>query len=199
MSLQSVPDKRTRLLNAAVRVIAENGLENTSVSDICTAAGVNVVYVYRYFENKEIMIATAFNDVDEEFLRVILRNFQVLQYNSIDYEMRCRFLFMKCWEFLIARPRQLIFFVRYYYSSSFRKYAYAEHMKRYAVLIERMSTAFPESVDIRTVLHHILDTLLGEAIKQISDPNGSNDAAGERSFSLIFSVVKSYVRQDKLY
>ena len=61
-----------------------------------------------------------------------------------------------------------------------------------------MKTAFPKMTDVRTVMRHILDTLLGEAIKQINEPKADNSIAATVSFRLIFSVVKSYVKQDKL-
>ena len=51
---------------------------------------------------------------------------------------------------------------------------------------------------MQKVLHHILDTLLGEAMKQIENPKVDNSIAGVLSFRLIFSVVKSYVKQTKL-
>ena len=65
--------------------------------------------------------------------------------------------------------------------------------------INRLLAKFNRFYDkaLRTVLHHILDTLLGEAMKQLDDPHGSNEEAAERSFALIFSVVRSYVKQEK--
>lgn len=98
----------------------------------------------------------------------------------------------------MAHPNELTFYVRYYYSISFQKYAYTEHMARYKNPFEKMKTAFPDSVDVQKVLHHILDTLLGEAMKQIENPKVDNSIAGVLSFRLIFSVVKSYVKQTKL-
>lgn len=190
--------RREALMDATVKVIAEHGLENTATNMICSESGVNVAYIYRFFDSKEDLIANTFAAEDVLFLNTILENFPVLQYDSIDYQMRCQVLFMKCWNFLMERRQPLVFYVRYYYSSSFQKYAYAAHMRRYAVLIEKMKTAFPETVDVRAVLHHILDTLLGEAMKQVNDPQGSNDLAAEKAFYLIFSVVKAYIKEEKM-
>ena len=186
------------LIQGTIETVAALGLENTTTNAICQTCGVNVTYIYRFFTDKEDMIAKAFEAVDTEFLELILRNYTVLHYKSIDYESRCRVLFMKCWDHLMERPEELIFYVRYYYSSSFQKYACREHMERYAALFERMKTAFPASVDVRMVLHHILNTLLVEAMKQISNPQEDSGIAAAKSFLLIFSVVRSYVKQDKL-
>ena len=190
-------ERKEKLIEATVQIIAEHGLENLRTAEICKIAGVNVAYLYDLFENKDDLIAQAFAASDERFLKTILDNFPVLHYQSIYYEMRCR-LFMRCWEHIINRRRYTVFYVRYYYSSSFQKYSYAEHMQRYAGLIEKMKPAFPETANVKAILHHILDTLLGMAMKQINDPQESDEAAAETNFGIIFSVVKNYINQDVL-
>lgn len=190
--------RRRELISAAIKVIAENGLENTATNMICAESGINVAYIYRFFESKEDLIAKSFEYVDDEFLGVILENFPVLNCYSIDFEMRCRVLFMKCWNFLMTHKEQTVFYVRYYYSSSFQKYARTEHMQRYKVLLEKMKTAFPESTDVESVMHHILDTLLGEAMKQLNNPRAGNDEIDERNFKLIFSVIRAYIKSEKI-
>lgn len=191
-------ERKEKLIEATVQIIAEHGLENLRTAEICKIAGVNVAYLYDLFENKDDLIAQAFAASDERFLKTILDNFPVLHYQSIDYEMRCRVLFMRCWEHIINRRRYTVFYVRYYYSSSFQKYSYAEHMQRYAGLIEKMKPAFPETTNVKAILHHILDALLGMAMKQINDPQESDEAAAETNFGIIFSVVKNYINQDVL-
>lgn len=186
------------LIDGAMKTVASIGLENTTTSAICKMSGVNVAYIYQFFKSKEDLIAKAFSVADEAFLEVILKNFTVLHYASIDYESRCRVLFMKCWDYIMENPDVLVFYVRYYYSASFQKYASKEHTQRYRVLIEKMQTAFPKTTDVRAVMRHILNTLLWESMQQINDPKEDNSIAATLSFRLIFSVVKSYVKQDKL-
>lgn len=191
-------ERKEKLIEATVQIISEHGLENLRAAEICKIAGVNIAYLYDFFENKDDLIAQAFAASDERFLKTILDNFPVLHYQSIDYEMRCRVLFMRCWEHIMNRRMYTVFYVRYYYSSSFQKYAHDEHMKRYAGLIERMKPAFPETADVKVIMHHILDSLLGMAMKQINDPQESDEAAAETNFGIIFSVVKNYINQDVL-
>ena len=188
---------RQELIQGTVETVAALGLENTTTNAICKTCGVNVAYIYRFFSDKEDLIAKAFGVVDTQFLEQILANYTVLNYESIDYEARCHVLFMKCWDYLMAHPKEITFYVRYYYSSSFQKYACAEHMRRYIGLFDKMKTAFPDTVDVKTVLHHILDTLLSEATKQINGPSEDSNTAATKTFFLIFSVVKNYVKQDK--
>lgn len=189
--------RRAGLMDGAIHAVAINGLENTATRDISIASGINEAYIYRYFENKEDLLAKTFAREDDLFLEKILNNFPVLHYESIEYEARCKVLFMRCWEYIIGRREQLTFYIRYYYSSSFLKYAYEEHMQKYEVLLENMKNAFPESVDSRAILNHILDTLLNTAMNQLNHPNRTNEEAAENNFRMIFSVVKAFVKNGK--
>ena len=191
-------ERKEKMIEATVQIIAEQGLENLRTAEICKNAGVNIAYLYTLFENKDDLIAQAFAASDELFLKTIMENFSVLRYQSMDYEMRCRVLFMRCWEHIMRRRMYTVFYVRYYYSSLFQKHSYAEHMQRYAGLIEKMKPAFPKTADVKTILHHILDALLSMAMKQINDPQESDEAAAETNFGIIFSVVKNYINQDVL-
>lgn len=198
LQVDKTAERKEKLIEATVQIISEHGLENLRTAEICKIAGVNVAYLYDLFENKDDLIAQAFAALDEHFLKTILDNFPVLHYQSIDYEMRCRVLFMRCWEHIMNHRRYMVFYVRYYYSSLFQKYSYAEHMQRYVVLIEKMKPAFSETANVKAILHHILDALLGMAMKQINDPQERDEAAAETNFGIIFSVVKNYINQDVL-
>ena len=198
LQVDKTAERKEKLIEATVQIISEHGLENLRTAEICKIAGVNVAYLYDLFENKDDLIAQAFAALDEHFLKMILDNFPVLHYQSIDYEMRCRVLFMRCWEHIMNHRRYTVFYVRYYYSSLFQKYSYAEHMQRYVVLIEKMKPAFPETANVKAILHHILNALLGMAMKQINDPQERDEAAAETNFGIIFSVVKNCINQDVL-
>ena len=198
LQVDKTAERKEKLIEATVQIISEHGLENLRTAEICKIAGVNVAYLYDLFENKDDLIAQAFAALYEHFLKTILDNFPVLHYQSIDYEMRCRVLFMRCWEHIMNHRRYTVFYVRYYSSSLFQKYSYAEHMQRYVVWIEKMKPAFPETANVKAILHHILDALLGMAMKQINDPQERDEAAAETNFGIIFSVVKNYINQDVL-
>src|SRR4051794_9133229 len=53
----SVPDRRCQILDAAISCFAKRGFHLTSMHDISAEAGVSVGLIYRYFENKEAVIA----------------------------------------------------------------------------------------------------------------------------------------------
>ena len=55
-------EKRERILQAAIRVFAEKGFYATRVSEIAKAAGVADGTIYLYFENKDDVLVSIFND-----------------------------------------------------------------------------------------------------------------------------------------
>jgi TetR/AcrR family fatty acid metabolism transcriptional regulator len=69
---RSVPDKREKILRAAVKVFARKGFYATRVSEIAKAAGVADGTIYLYFENKDDVLISVFEDRITRLL-VVLR------------------------------------------------------------------------------------------------------------------------------
>ena len=55
--MESNPDRRTQILEAAIVCFAKHGFHQASMHDISAEAGISVGLIYRYFENKEAVIA----------------------------------------------------------------------------------------------------------------------------------------------
>ena len=69
---RGAPDKRDRILKAAIKVFAKNGFYATRVSEIAKAAGVADGTIYLYFKNKDDVLITIFEEGIQQLL-VILR------------------------------------------------------------------------------------------------------------------------------
>ncbi len=65
-------DKRERILRAAIKVFARKGFYATRVSEIAKAAGVADGTIYLYFENKDDVLVSVFEDRITKLL-VVLR------------------------------------------------------------------------------------------------------------------------------
>src|SRR6476619_7171110 len=50
-------DRRTQILDAAIICFAKRGFHQTSMHDVSAEAGISVGLIYRYFANKEAVIA----------------------------------------------------------------------------------------------------------------------------------------------
>jgi len=64
-------DKRERILRAAIKVFARKGFYATRVSEIAKAAGVADGTIYLYFENKDDVLVSIFEDRITKLLAVL--------------------------------------------------------------------------------------------------------------------------------
>jgi TetR/AcrR family fatty acid metabolism transcriptional regulator len=67
----AVPDKRDRILKAAIKVFAKNGFYATRVSEIAKAAGVADGTIYLYFKNKDDVLITIFEEGITQLLTIL--------------------------------------------------------------------------------------------------------------------------------
>src|SRR6187551_3171278 len=64
-------DRRDQIMEAAIVAFAKRGFHQTSMHDISAEAGISVGLIYRYFENKEAVIA-AMADQHKQQIRKLL-------------------------------------------------------------------------------------------------------------------------------
>ncbi len=64
-------DKRERILDAAVRVLARRGFHATRVSEVAKAAGVADGTIYLYFDSKDELLVSLFEDRVERLLKFL--------------------------------------------------------------------------------------------------------------------------------
>jgi TetR/AcrR family transcriptional regulator, fatty acid metabolism regulator protein len=67
----AVEDKRRQILDAAVRVFAEQGYETARVGDIAQEAGVAYGLVYHYFDSKNAVLEAVFGEAWERLLSAL--------------------------------------------------------------------------------------------------------------------------------
>ena len=69
----SVTDRRSQILEAALICFAKRGFHQTSMHDISAEAGISVGLIYRYFENKEAVISAMADRHKKEIGQVLER------------------------------------------------------------------------------------------------------------------------------
>lgn len=67
----AAPEKRERILKAAIEVFAKNGFYATRVSEIAKAAGVADGTIYLYFKNKNDVLITIFEEGIRRLLAIL--------------------------------------------------------------------------------------------------------------------------------
>jgi len=73
--LQTDPvlDRKSQILEAAIICFARNGFHLTSMHDISAEAGISVGLIYRYFQNKEAVIAAMADQYKKEIQELLER------------------------------------------------------------------------------------------------------------------------------
>src|SRR6266581_3241138 len=71
--IESSPDRRTQILDAALVCFAKRGFHPASMHDISAEAGISVGLIYRYFENKDAVISAMADRHKKEIHEVLER------------------------------------------------------------------------------------------------------------------------------
>uniref|UniRef100_A0A831XD03 TetR/AcrR family transcriptional regulator n=1 Tax=Geobacter metallireducens TaxID=28232 RepID=A0A831XD03_GEOME len=71
----SKSDKRDEIVRAALELIAEHGFHGAPMAMIADRAGVGAGTIYRYFENKDVLITELYREVEERMLPVIMKGY----------------------------------------------------------------------------------------------------------------------------
>jgi AcrR family transcriptional regulator len=73
--LMSKPDKRDEIIRAALGLLAENGFHGAPMAMIAEKAGVGAGTIYRYFENKDVLINELYRGLEERLYAVIMDDY----------------------------------------------------------------------------------------------------------------------------
>jgi AcrR family transcriptional regulator len=71
----SKQDKRDEIVRAALELIAEQGFHGAPMAMIADRAGVGAGTIYRYFENKDVLITELYRELEEKLYAVLLAGY----------------------------------------------------------------------------------------------------------------------------
>lgn len=69
------PDKRDEIVRAALELIAENGFHGAPMAMIADKAGVGAGTIYRYFENKDVLINQLYHELEQRLYDVLMEGY----------------------------------------------------------------------------------------------------------------------------
>lgn len=105
-------DKRGDIIQAALELIAEQGFHGAPMSEISAKAGVAAGTIYRYFENKEVLINELHQELEKKIIEHIRKDYPVSQ------PLRERFLFLlgELLRYFIKNPLHFRYMEQYFNS-----------------------------------------------------------------------------------
>lgn len=68
-------DKRDEIVRAALELIAENGFHGAPMAMIADRAGVGAGTIYRYFENKDVLINELYRELEQRLYVVLMEDY----------------------------------------------------------------------------------------------------------------------------
>lgn len=72
----SKSDKRDEIVRAALELIAEQGFHGSPMAELAKRAGVGAGTIYRYFENKDVLIAELYGELEERINPVLMEGYR---------------------------------------------------------------------------------------------------------------------------
>lgn len=193
-------DKKAVLLKSVVRVVAEVGIENASTRAIGAEAGFHDAYIYRYFQDKDHLLACAYKAENDRLMKLLVQTIeQENQFlDSKSLPDRSMAVLDAAWKYLTSQPEVTKFLVYYYNSPGFQKYAYEGHRKWMDALCERLYPTFHSIAEAEVLLYMVINTVFGVA-KQVSDGALPNTQETENAVfrSIYTTIAASYAKTHK--
>lgn len=181
---------RQKLIDSAIHIVATAGIHKATTKAIATHSGINEVYIYRVFKDKEDLYASAFTAIDKELIACILKYIPIMDIKGIDIDERCHIFFKSCWKNIAADREKCSFFIKYYYSHYYNSYSPIERRKAYREVVERFTPAFQKGTDVWRVFNRILDIVYSTIIKILRDEIPDNDETAEEVFAVVYSAIE---------
>ena len=96
-------DKRTKIFNAAETLLAERGIDGLSMKLLAQMAGIAAGTIYRYFENKEVLINELRQHISLEASDTIFSNWSEEQTAKQKYDL----LWRNAFDAVLKNPQRL--------------------------------------------------------------------------------------------
>jgi AcrR family transcriptional regulator len=105
-------DKYNDIMRAALELIAEQGFHGAPMAEIAEKAGVAAGTIYRYFENKDVLITELHRELEDRIMTVLQEGY------PSGRPLRERFLYLiqKLLRYFIAHPLHFRYMEQYFNS-----------------------------------------------------------------------------------
>ena len=183
-------EKRSALIESAIQLIGEQGLDRATIPAVCKNAGLNEVYVHRLFGGRTELYHAVFSKLDREFSSFLMRlcNQALPEQAEIRREM-LRGIFDDLWEFTLNRPNRCLTFIRIFYSRYYDDTLQLQRRELYTPVVERLHPYFEENVDCWEILNHVMDFLFCSALRVLREDRINEAHIANQTFSLIFKFL----------
>lgn len=187
-------DQQTLLMDAAVKVVAAEGLENASTRAIASAVSpaMSDAVIYRYFGGKDELLLKAFLRSMGRLYDEVRRRSGVLMEFSLPFEYRLRFFWHSLWTWITAHGDEGCLMVRFLVSSGFNARAVEEYRAIWRPLADKIQGFYPD-IDTSALMSFFVETLLVSSYPVCSGLKEDCASASEFGFRRVLGALKELV------
>jgi AcrR family transcriptional regulator len=154
--------KKTKILNAMLKLVTDNGFHGTPVSMIAEEAGVGAGTIYRYFENKEAIINELYDLIQKELHDATMTNIAGDISVKDEFYIKWRNILV----YFLDHPYEARF-IEQYSSSPFISPKAIEENNRRNVHLKVLMARGIERGEIRNVDYNTIAVYLWGTVKQL--------------------------------
>ncbi len=188
---------RTALMDATVQIVARDGLDKLTTRSIATECDLHDTYIYRYFIDKEDLLARTFIREERKIVDYMMEHVKSKDRDEDSFREKMINLWRPLWEYLIENPNSCKFYARYYYSPHFTSDALADYQVNNSAVKEHFKSILPKGVDAEIIYRHNVDTLLHLAMRIAVGDYEYRDDLDEEIFDLMYSINESFIERRK--
>lgn len=151
----------------------------------------NDAYIYRYFKDKEDLLVQAYLLENDRFMHHVIRRIELVQEQAALQEMRDRYciIFHTAWRYLLDTPNVCRFFMYYYHSPNFEKYAQEAYKKQLDLLTEKIIHLFNGVEDAKHCLYALFVLMNSFAIQVVNSELPDNAETEDRVFRMTYNAI----------
>ena len=152
--MNQVEDKRTAILEAALKLISENGFHGTAMSKVAKEAGVSAGIIYHYFDSKDDLIDDLYRTVKRKSADTVLESYDPSQ----PLRAQIRQIWEDTFKYCLRHPQEVIFMEQYKTSPYYRTEVEADVSQYFAPIISCIERARQEMI-IKDLPQSVIATL----------------------------------------
>jgi len=193
---------RDALIENTIRLIAEGGFEKATTRNIAQCAAgpdsisLNDAYIYRIFGSKEALYAEAFSRLNDELFSAVCRKLDITEFSDLPVKEDMFYLIEGLWSFLLRSEERCRCYVRYYYSIYLKEESLRRHREGFAVVVDRMKDFFKEEADVTAILHNVLTTMFGFAIRVFNGELANTQVNAQHIYNVIWCTMSTYLKNN---
>ena len=192
---------REALIENTIHLIAEGGFEKATTRNIAQYGNhdlgvtLNDAHIYRIFGSKEALYGEAFARLNDELFAFMCRGFDKVDFVNKPIKGELHRLFVNLWNFVLAKEPRTRAFTRYYYSIYLKEASLRRHREAFDVVAGRMKAIFKEEADVNAIMHNILTSILGFAVRVFNGDILNSESNTEHIFNVLYSSLVPYLKE----